>query len=243
MKLTLALLVGCLAIAGCSQELVPPGDGPRSIDFKLVYPAPVAPASYYGVSGVRLITAEDFRDTVILVTSSGFYAQFFTALGASLPASVELNSVPLKRHLTTDTLRFDGSATQSAGDVHTWRLIESAGQPVTFASQPVHPLDSVAPLFEFQPLRADTSLTLTWRPPTSASNGVLITWRSPGIETYSQVVSDVGKFVIPASVVGRFVGTSELILARFRTDSHTYLGKPLFLTRVAQRNYIVSLVG
>jgi hypothetical protein len=244
MKLTLAILAVFVCLVGCSERVIPPVTGSKSIRFELVYPQPTAPASYYGVSGVRLITDEVIIDTSTWVTGRSFFAQFYTAGGAALPESIELNGVPFERHLESDTFRLGAIENATLFGVQTWRLTD-AGTPTTFQVQSLQEIDSVAPLMYRDPIRGDTTLVLTWPAPTGngGGNGVLITWRSPGIETFRQIVSDNGRFVIPSDVVDRFSGDTELILTRFRTEQQSYKGGVLFLTRVAQRNYSVTVLG
>jgi hypothetical protein len=242
MKLLLALFVGFLTLAGCSERIIPPSDGPQAIEFSLVYPQPPSSDAFFAVSGVRLITDEIVRgDTVVKVSGRSFFAQFRSG-GPAMPTLVELNGNALARHLDTDTLRLGSTDGANLFGVHTWRLTDTEG-PTTFQVATLSELDSIAPLMYGEPFRSDTSLALTWRPPATATSGILITWRMPGVETYSQVVSDAGRFTIPASIVSRFSGDSELILSRFRTDQDMYHGKQLILTRVAQRNYHVTILG
>ncbi|HVK38811.1 MAG TPA: hypothetical protein VNA88_09790 [Candidatus Kapabacteria bacterium] len=241
MKLILAIFVGFLTLAACSERVIPPVDGPQSIEFSLVYPQPPNSDAYFGVSGVRLVTDEIVRDTLVKVTGRSFFGQFYTG-GAALPTQVELNGVLFERHAATDTLRLGATDNTNLFGVQAWRLTDAEG-PMTFQVAALNEIDSVAPLMYGDPLRADTALALSWRPPSTATGGVLITWRMAGVDTYSQIVTDMGRFTIPANIVGRFAGDSELILTRFRTDQNLYRGKQLILTRVAQRNYRVSVLG
>jgi hypothetical protein len=43
--------------------------------------------------------------------------------------------------------------------------------------------------------------------------------------------------------VRQFLGNSELILTRFRTESQRHNEQTIFITRIAQRNYRVRTVG
>jgi hypothetical protein len=243
MKLLPAILAGLVVLAGCAERVISGGDGPHAIAFELVYPQPGA-GQYFAVSGVRLVTDEVVRDTVVKVTGRTFFGQFFTAPGVALPSSVELNGVAFERHLQTDTLRLGGTDNATLFGVQTWRVTDNA-TPATYQVQTLQEIDSVAPLWYGDPIRGDTALVLTWTPPTGAGggNGVLITWRMPGVETYSERVIDIGRFTIPASVVARFPGDSEIILSRYRTEQNQYKGGVLYLTRVAQRNYKVTVFG
>jgi hypothetical protein len=246
MKLLLAILVGFLTLSGCGERVLPPSNGLKSIAFELVYPRPTGAATYFGASGVRLVTDDVVigPDTTARVTGRSFFGQFYTAGGAALPTQVELNGVIFERHLDTDTLRLGATDNVTLFGVQMWRLTDG-GTPLTFQSQSLQEIDSVAPLMYHEPVRGDTALVLTWRPPTGSGggNGVLITWRQSGVETFSQLVQDNGRFAIPLAVVDRFSGDSELLLTRYRTDQHSYKGATMFLTRIAQRNYKVVVLG
>lgn len=240
MKLLPAIFAGFLILVGCSDRSVPPIDGPRSIRFELVYPQPPSSDAYFGVSGVRLVTDDVAQDTIVRVTGRSFFAQFYTG-GPELPTSVELNGIPFVRHLETDTLRLGTSSSTSFFGVQSWRLTDAQG-PTSFQVNPLQEIDSVLPVMWGDLIRGDTSLLLTWRSPSTATGGVLITWRMQGVETWSQTFSDVGRATIPEAVVSRFAGDSELILTRFRTEQHVFRSKPLILTRVAQREYRVTVL-
>ena len=243
MKQLVTLLVAVLVLVGCNDRVVPPVDGPQSVSFDVIYPQPNAPGAYQAASGVRLITEEIVGDTITLATTRRFYAQFLTPSGVPVPTSVELNGIPLIRHRDTDTLRLGSTSNSTLFGVQTWRLTDAAG-PASFQVQSLEEIDSVMPLMlPEQFFRADTSLTLSWRPPSAGgSSGVLITWRMSGVETYTTSVADLGRFTIPANVVARFAGESELILTRYRTEQSTFSGRPLYLTRIAQRNYRVTVL-
>lgn len=238
MKLHPLILAALVAFAGCSETVDPGNGGSTPIGFHIVYPQPAADGAYYAASGVRLFTTEQFRDSIIYVLGRSFYGQF-TVRGAAVPSSVTLNTVLFKKHAGTDTLRLGSSSSANLFGPQTWELTDSAGVVDKFVSGPLQEVDSVKPLSSQLAIRGDTTLVLTWQ--AASSHGIILTWKSSSGDEYVQSIQDNGRFTIPSSVLARFNGDSELNFTRFRTDAHTYKGRRLYVTRIAQRDYRVSV--
>jgi hypothetical protein len=121
-----------------------------------------------------------------------------------------------------------------------WSFVEVGGDTVDFPKIALDPIDSVAPFSSSALIRGDTTLRLTWKPPTVGSGGIYLTWKAPG-KTYTEFIQDFGLYTIKSSTLKDLLGKGTVTLTRFRNDTHPYNGRQVVLTRLAQRIYTVTV--
>ncbi len=228
-----------LVVSGCSHPAVPGGE-PGDIPFDLLVPGNIPRGDYNAIGGISIETMlSGTADSTFEAPARSYYAQFAPAVGMPLPARVLLNGNPLSRYKETDTLRLESAENNVFGD-NLWALVDSTGDTTKFPAIRLDAVDSVSPFTAGKLIRGDTALRLIWKPPTVSSGGVLITWTVPGT-TYSEFVQDNGLFVVPASTLKKLAGRGRFVLTRFRNDNHTYKGRKVVVTRLAQRIYTVTV--
>lgn len=228
------------AAVGCNQHpAIPPGPSPDP-SFDLLIPNNIPQGDYWAVSGLRRDRNITQVGTTNLITLSGaFYAQFS---GSSIPGKILLNSVPLLRLRTTDTLRLDVSTSSMVG-LHTWGIVDTlTGDTLFLPPIYIDQIDSIGPLTYDDFVRSDTSLQLQWNRsnPKTPSDGMLITWLAPN-STYQVSVPDVGQYVVPDFEMKHLVGRGTVILTRYRNDLHYWNGQTIVVTRLSEIRYLADV--
>jgi len=227
----LLLAVSIWIFSGCGHPPIAPGV-PGDIPFNLLIPNNTPKGDYQAVSGINKV-----GDTLITSLARSFYGQF---IGTPLPGRVLLNNIPLAQYRTTDTLRLDNGDATIYGP-NTWALVDTlTGDTTRFPAIMVDPIDTIGPFTTDTFIRADTTLRLAWRPPTTGSGGVLITWAAPDT-TLQEYVQDVGFATLASSKLKRLIGKGTVTLTRFRNDQHIWNGKKVIITRLAECRYVVTV--
>lgn len=239
-KIEIITLVLFAVIAGCGQHpTIAPGRLPDP-PFDLLIPNNIPQGEYWAVSGLRRERGITQVGGTNLITLSGvFYAQFS---GTPIPEKVLLNTVPLRRLRTTDTLRLDVPTSSLIG-LNTWGIVDTlTGDTVFFPPIYIDQIDSIGPLTYDDFVRSDISLQLQWNrsSPKTPSDGMLITWIAPN-STYQQVVPDIGQAIIPDSSMKHLVGRGTVILTRYRNQVHDWNGKRVVITRLSEIRYLADV--
>jgi hypothetical protein len=235
-------LFGLFLLGGCDGHRPDGPIGPSEIPFNLVIPATMPAGDYYAISGISVqkqLTGG--IDSLTEGTSQSFYAEFYTAPGGTLPASVSIDGNQLVRNLQTDTLRLDAAVGLQPFGANSWSLSEAGEGPSTFTSAFIPAVDSVRPFRLNQPpLRGDTSLTIQWKP-AGTNVGMQLRWVGPS-RTYTQAVNDfAGSFTVPKEIMATLRGKGLVTLTRFRTTTEQYRGKNLIVARLAQNIFEVTV--
>lgn len=241
-SISLLVLVGALLLTalGCEEDPVGP-IGPSEIAFDLTIPPNRPAADLYAVSGaISRTTTVRVGDSIVESTISSFYAQFHTAPGIPLPASVLLNNSTMERNRGGDTLRLDDASATSVLGNNTWKLVDELGAADSFLMQRVDVLDTVGPFKEKKTFRSDTSLSINWLPPRLGSSGLFMIWKAPDT-TLTLPLADVGFFTISKEDMKAIRGKGKVTFLRYLNSQKNYKGRKLILTRLAEHRYDVTV--
>jgi|GEM_PF-6552116 len=233
------LLLLPIVIGGCDDGRTGIGPGGSSgLPFDLEIPRQVPVGSLAAVSGTLVRRMEVVRnDSIFAINSTpAFYAQFTVGDTTGRPSAVLLNSVALKQHRDTDTLRFATSINTSVYGINIWGL-GSATDTMIFQINQIDPMDSVQP-FTSAPreriYRSDSALVITWPRPTLASNAVAVVVRGQDTTVSDVALDTPGRYTVSAAAMAKLRGRATVTVTRYLTQQQQWKGRSVSFARLAQ---------
>lgn len=245
-RITTALSLLALVLAGCTERVIDPPNSAGEIPFGLTIPETRPAGDYYLVSGVFTeVRSVKIGDSLELRDIQNYSAQFNRANPVlPMPMTVHINGDALSRHRGGDTLRLRGVSDTSLLSVNTWKIVDSTGAEGSYTTPVIDVVDSVLPfrgLLPNQILRADSSLTIRWKRPSRPSGGLAIEWRGVNDTLRVNANDGFGFHTFTADEMKRVRGAGTVVITRFHNTSGTFQGLRVVATRLAQRSYEVSV--